>query len=1433
MNTIHPCNGWPAVPRLVREFFSCTIRGALSATAFLLLLSPGMQAQTVHFGYALSTLGSGYSQPTYAALDASGNLFVTDEGTASVYELTVSSGYSTVITLSTAFTIPTGIAVDANENVFVTDQGTATVNELTAASGYATAITLGSGFSNPNGVAVDANGDVFVADTLNNAIKEMLAVNGSIPPNPTINTLGGSYNHATSVAVDSSGNVFVADLFNSAVKEIVAAGGYTTVNTLGSGFSYPAGVAIDASDNVYVADSGNGAIKEILATGGYNTVNTLVSGLPYSTGVAVNSAGNVFIASFSGSAVFELTLFGATGFGSLPVATQTPETIALNFIFDTGGTIGTPAVLTRGAPGLDFTDAGTGTCTTNGTSHSYNPGDSCSVAVTFTPKYSGNRYGAVTLSNGSGIPIAMVYVLGIGIGPQVSFSPATLTALHGGFNAPLGIAIDGSGNVYIAQESNNPVQEILATGGYTTVNTLGSGFNSPEGVAVDGGGNVFVADTVQSQVKEILAGGGYTVINTLGSGLSHPDSIAVDGIGNVFVGNTGSGAVIEIPVAAGYSTVITLASGFVFPLGIAVDSSGNVFVADVDTNLVSEIIAAGGYATVRTLGSGFNEPAGIAVDGEGNVFVSDYGNGAIKEILVAGGYTTVNTVGSGLDGPIGVAVDGAGNIFFADSITNTIKQLNVVNPPALSFATTVAGSTSSDSPKAVTLVNNGNAALTFEVPTTGLNPSVAAGFSFSGSSSCPQVSSSSSAATLAAGASCVAAVSFTPTVAGSITGSMVITDNSRNAPGPTYTTQSVGLSGTATPPPVTAMTAIGAVTLTQNHAATPFIPVTGSGGNGTLTYSILPALPPGLVFSTATGTISGDPTVVRAAATYTVTVTDQSAATASAPFSLTVNTAVAALTAVTSKALTQNHAATAFVPVTGSGGTSPLIYSIAPALPAGLILSSATGAVTGTPTAISATATYTVTVTDSNGATSSATFSLTVNPAVAAATAIASVALTQNHAPAPFIPVSGSGGTGTLTYSISPSLPAGLNISSSTGTVAGTPTIVSATATYTVTITDSNGASASSTFALAVDSITATATAVMSSNLTPLFGSSIVLTATVTPAPTGSVLGTVSFYNGTTLLGMGNLNSSGVTTFSTTSLPAGVDGLTAVYSGNVGFAASTSSVLTETVTAVSSTAPTTTALTASPNPAEWGVSITFTATISPTPTGTPTGTVSFYIGTTLLGSSEVNSSGIATFTISSLPSGSDSIKAVYSGNAGFAGSTSSAESETVNTTYTVTGPKAPVTAQQGGSGTIDLNVPPLGGAFNSIVTMSATGLPPGATGTFNPATVTPGSAGAPTVLTIQLAALAASTVDPHRTIPFAGFIFAMGVCGIGFKHKRFSRGFNRAISLVVLACATSSLIACGGGFFGPPSTQPGSYVVTITGTSGSTHASTTVTVVVQ
>ncbi len=271
---------------------------------------------------------------------------------------------------------------------------------------------------------------------------------------------------------------------------------------IGSGFQYPGGVAVDSAGNVFVGDTGNGAVKEIVAVNGAvsssSTVNTVGSGFLHPYGVAVDGAGSVYLADYANNAVEEIMIRSAN-FGSLPVATTAPTTLSLTFTFATAGTIGAPAVLTQGATGLDFTSAGTGTCTTNGTSHSYSAGDTCTVDVTFTPKLSGVRYGAATLSS-SGVTIATGNVHGTGVGPQVLFPPGTVRTVGSGFSsAPYGVAVDGAGNVFAANYGNNTVYEIVAVNGLvsstSTVITVGSGFTAPYGVAVDGAGNVFVGCT--------------------------------------------------------------------------------------------------------------------------------------------------------------------------------------------------------------------------------------------------------------------------------------------------------------------------------------------------------------------------------------------------------------------------------------------------------------------------------------------------------------------------------------------------------------------------------------------------------------------------------------------------------------------------------------------------------------------------------------------------------------------------------------------------------------------------------------------------------------------------------------------------------------------------------------------------------------------------
>ncbi len=207
--------------------------------------------------------------------------------------------------------------------------------------------------------------------------------------------------------------------------------------------------------------------------------------------------------------------------------------------------------------------------------------------------------------------------------------------------------------------------------------------------------------------------------------------------------------------------------------------------------------------------------------------------------------------------------------------------------------------------------------------------------------------------------------------------------------------------------------------------------------------------------------------------------------------------------------------------------------------------------------------------------------------------------------------------------------------------------------------------STSSALTQTVNQSTTNAVVTLSSN-PAVFGQSITLTATVSAnAPgTGTPTGTVTFKDGSTVVGTGTLNGAGIATFSTSGLSVGNHSITVVYGGDTNFTTSTSAIVTET----ENRDATSSAVSASVNPSVFGQAVTFTAVVtagSPG-SGTPTGTVTFKDGSTVLGTGTLNGSGVATFSTSGLSVGNHSITMVYGGDSDFTTGTSSALAQTVN-----------------------------------------------------------------------------------------------------------------------------------------------------------------------
>ena len=241
----------------------------------------------------------------------------------------------------------------------------------------------------------------------------------------------------------------------------------------------------------------------------------------------------------------------------------------------------------------------------------------------------------------------------------------------------------------------------------------------------------------------------------------------------------------------------------------------------------------------------------------------------------------------------------------------------------------------------------------------------------------------------------------------------------------------------------------------KNTAITPNSP-TNTGGM-VISYAIAPTLPAGLSMNTSTGIISGTPTAVTAPGTYTVTASN-SGGTGTASISITVNDIAPAFTYTTPVVYIKGTAITPNSPVNTGGSVTS--YAISPALPAGLALNTASGAITGNPSAVTALGSYTVTGTGTGGS-ATASISITVNDVAPAFTYATNPATYINGSAITANTVCSTGGTITG-FSINPALSAGLSLNTTTGAITGTPTVVAASTTYTITGSNSGGSATAS-----------------------------------------------------------------------------------------------------------------------------------------------------------------------------------------------------------------------------------------------------------------------------------------------------------------------------------------------------------------------------------
>ena len=344
--------------------------------------------------------------------------------------------------------------------------------------------------------------------------------------------------------------------------------------------------------------------------------------------------------------------------------------------------------------------------------------------------YNGSNWVAVgtngAVANNSGYLVGTVTTLaGSGFGGSTD---ATGTAAS--FNNPYSVAVDASGNVYVADAQNNKIRKVTSAGVVTTFAGSGSAgstdatgtaasFNFPTGVAVDAGGNVYVADASSHKIRKITSAGAVTTIAGSGSigstdatgtaaSFNYPYGVAVDAAGNVYVADNSNHKIRKV-TAAGVVTTLAgsgsigstdatgTAASFNYPTSVAVDAGGNVYCADNNNHKIRKVTSVGVVTTLAGSGNSgsidatgtaasFNYPFGVAVDASGNVYVGDQNNQKIRMVTSLGVVTTL--AGSGSQGsinatgtaasfylPSGLAVDASGYIYVGDRGNNKIRKI--------------------------------------------------------------------------------------------------------------------------------------------------------------------------------------------------------------------------------------------------------------------------------------------------------------------------------------------------------------------------------------------------------------------------------------------------------------------------------------------------------------------------------------------------------------------------------------------------------------------------------------------------------------------------------------------------------------------------------------------------------------------------------------
>jgi len=996
-----------------------------------------------------------------------------------------------------------------------------------------------------------------------------------------------------------------------------------------------------------------------------------------------------------------------------------------------------------------------------------------------------------TLISGTGVGGLAVLVPGnvtpvAGDGNYLDPVVDRIPALSAELSFPTSVARDGAGNLYIADSNHNRIRVVsAATGQISTIAGTGTAsytgnngaavsasLNAPAAIALDGAGNLYIADTGNNAIRRVdavtqvittVAGNGSGLPGFAGDGsgatsaavlLNGPEGIAVDVAGDLYIADTNNQVIREVSVTTG--EINTVAGEYFGPFGagfggyngdgklatmatlnlpyaVSFDQAGDMFIADSANNRIRmvnvathEIATVAGDGTAGSTGDNgaatqaeLNAPTGIALDAAGNLYIADTQNNRIRKVNAASTYINTLTATGGeyltgvddlkntvsIRGPQGIFADSNGNLTIANTLGMQVWEIQS-NLAALDFTATRVRQGSLSAPLFQTVENDGNdvaSPLAFTAIDSSANAEVDTSI---GQGACATTQP------LAVDGECTIGLIFSPaatpvlttntTEAGTISAAYatVAGTSGPNSPlaivavGVAEPLNSTTTTVTAAPDPslfgqpvvftvqVTTGAGTGAltgtVTITDNFAGNSVTLASGLAvsASGTATFSIA-TLPVGAHLVTAA--YSGDSSHSPSSST------DNGVA----PWNQIVEeqTSVGLTTTVNPSLVGQSVTFTATVTAPDGGGLMPdgtvsfldgAITLFTGQLNAGVITFTTSALTNGLH---SITAVYSGDISrEILGETSTA-----INQDVQqmAAITVATSASPSNY---------GTPVTFTATIVSSATVAAGgtvnfydANIKIGSGTLSGSSpdvaqftTAALAVGTHSITVAyggDTYNTAANSVALTQVVDQTVTSDAIAASPIPGIAGTAETITATATViSGAGTPTGLVTFTSGTTVLGTATLSATGIASISPI-LGPGSYSIIATYAGDADDGGSKSPPLALTV----AQAQTTTVVTAVPNPSSWLGAITFTATV--TGTGAmPAGTVEFFANGALIGAGTLNQNGVATLTYANLAIGTYLITATYLGDTNDAGSTSAAVSLTVGKIPTSTGIGSSTTA---------------------------------------------------------------------------------------------------------------------------------------------------------